>query len=180
MTSPLTAHCACATGYVEQFDTLLSELTVREMLLYTAELKCSLKESLAKKKRRVDQLLETLALERCAATMIGDSLARGISGGQARPLSPHARPCLLPAHGQPSMLLAAATITMLGCCSTMAVLVAACACCTWGWSTKLACTCSVTTPDREHPIAECGRLKSDNTGHLHLHVHADEAVQTLP
>lgn len=27
-------------GYVEQFDTLLPELTVTEMLLYTAELKC--------------------------------------------------------------------------------------------------------------------------------------------
>lgn len=30
----------CLTGYVEQFDTLLPELTVAEMLLYTAELKC--------------------------------------------------------------------------------------------------------------------------------------------
>ena len=27
-------------GYVEQFDTMLPELSVREMLLYTAELKC--------------------------------------------------------------------------------------------------------------------------------------------
>ena len=26
-------------GYVEQFDTLLAELNVREMLMYTAELK---------------------------------------------------------------------------------------------------------------------------------------------
>jgi hypothetical protein len=72
----------CASGYVEQFDTLLAELTVREMLLYTAELKCPLSEPLAKKRQRVDTLLETLALERCANTMIGDSLARGISGGQ--------------------------------------------------------------------------------------------------
>ena len=80
----LRGCCWCA-GYVEQFDTLLAELTVREMLLYTAELKCSLAESLAKKKRRVDSLLETLALERCANTMIGDSLARGVSGGQVRP-----------------------------------------------------------------------------------------------
>ncbi len=78
---------------MEQFDTLLAELTVREMLLYTAELKCSLAEPLAKKKRRVDSLLETLALERCANTLIGDSLARGISGGQVsahpKPLPPH-------------------------------------------------------------------------------------------
>ena len=79
---------------MEQFDTLLAELTVREMLLYTAELKCSLAEPLAKKKRRVDSLLETLALERCANTLIGDSLARGISGGQvsAHPENPSPAP----------------------------------------------------------------------------------------
>ena len=115
MSSPLTAHRVRTAGYVEQFDTLLAELTVREMLLYTAELKCSLKESLAKKKRRVDQLLETLALERCAATMIGDSLARGISGGQARIPNPHSCPHVLPACAKPCMLLAVATTVMLGC-----------------------------------------------------------------
>lgn len=71
-----------AAGYVEQFDTLLPELTVREMLLYTAELKCPLSEPLPQKRARVEQLLETLALQSCAGTLIGDSLARGISGGQ--------------------------------------------------------------------------------------------------
>ena len=35
----------CA-GYVEQFDTLLPELTVTEMLMYTAELKRKRKEPL--------------------------------------------------------------------------------------------------------------------------------------
>ena len=69
-------------GYVEQFDTLLPELTVREMLLYTAELKCEMSEPLSKKRARVDQLLEVLALQGCAGTLIGDTLARGISGGQ--------------------------------------------------------------------------------------------------
>lgn len=36
----LTDIIHCAAGYVEQFDTMLPELSVREMLLYTAELKC--------------------------------------------------------------------------------------------------------------------------------------------
>ena len=36
----LTLLSPLAEGYVEQFDTLLPELTVAEMLLYTAELKC--------------------------------------------------------------------------------------------------------------------------------------------
>jgi ABC-type multidrug transport system ATPase subunit len=75
---------------VEQFDTLLPELTVREMLLYTAELKCPREEPLAAKAERVSQLLEVLALGACAGTHIGDSMARGISGGQVR-----ARACCL-------------------------------------------------------------------------------------
>ena len=69
---------------MEQFDTLLPELTVREMLLYTAELKCPREEPLAAKAERVSQLLELLALDGCAGTHIGDAMARGISGGQAR------------------------------------------------------------------------------------------------
>ncbi|CAK0786885.1 hypothetical protein CVIRNUC_010099 [Coccomyxa viridis] len=72
------------TGYVEQFDTLVPELTVREMLLYTAELKCPRSEPLSQKRRRVHQLLSTLALQGCAHTVIGNVLTRGISGGQAK------------------------------------------------------------------------------------------------
>ena len=67
---------------MEQFDTLLPELTVREMLLYTAELKCPRAEPLPDKRARVERLLGLLALGGCAGTLIGDSLARGISGGQ--------------------------------------------------------------------------------------------------
>ena len=67
---------------MEQFDTLVPELTVREMLLYTAELKCPRSEPLSQKRRRVDQLLSTLALQDCAHTIIGNVLTRGISGGQ--------------------------------------------------------------------------------------------------
>lgn len=37
------------TGYVEQFDTLLDMLTVREMLMYTAELKRDKKEPASEK-----------------------------------------------------------------------------------------------------------------------------------
>ena len=41
-----------------------------------------MQEPLAHKRRRVDELLEMLALMGCANSYIGDSLARGISGGQ--------------------------------------------------------------------------------------------------
>jgi len=72
------------TAYVEQFDTLLGVLTVRQMLLYQAELKCSRRESFAKKKDRVERVLEELGLMNCAEVAIGDPLHPGISGGQAK------------------------------------------------------------------------------------------------
>lgn len=77
---------------MEQFDTLLPELTVREMLLYTAELKCARAEPLAAKRACVETLLGTLALGGCAGTLIGDALARGISGGQVSARSRAAPP----------------------------------------------------------------------------------------
>ncbi|KAK9808412.1 hypothetical protein WJX73_002001 [Symbiochloris irregularis] len=81
---PKQAFLKRYTGYVEQFDTLIAELTVREMLLYTAELKRDSQEPLAEKAARVDELLECLALVGCKDTYIGDALARGVSGGQAK------------------------------------------------------------------------------------------------
>jgi len=72
------------TGYVEQFDSLLETLTVREMLLYTAELKSSHREPLQAKIDRVDSVMSKLQLERCSGVLIGNQLARGISGGQAK------------------------------------------------------------------------------------------------
>ena len=51
--------------YVEQFDTLLGTLTVEEMLMYTAELKCPMSEPIAEKRMRVQKLLTDLGLEVC-------------------------------------------------------------------------------------------------------------------
>ncbi|KAL9139201.1 ABC transporter [Amphidinium carterae] len=72
------------TAYVEQFDNLLAVLTVKEMLLYQAELKCSTTEPYSSKVERVDLLLKELGLEKCKDVMIGDALHPGISGGQAK------------------------------------------------------------------------------------------------
>lgn len=43
-----------------------------------------MQESYKSKRDRVEQLLTTLALQGCRNTCIGDTLARGISGGQAK------------------------------------------------------------------------------------------------
>mmetsp|Transcript_8433 Transcript_8433/g.22927 ORF Transcript_8433/g.22927 Transcript_8433/m.22927 type:complete len:622 (-) Transcript_8433:97-1962(-) len=71
-------------GYVEQFDTLVGELTVQQMLMYTAELKLSRSLSREDKQQRVDEIIELLRLQKCRNTVIGNQLVRGISGGQAK------------------------------------------------------------------------------------------------
>ena len=65
-------------------DTLLDNLTVREMLLYTAELKNPSSVPLQAKAARVDAVLSQLALWDCRDVRIGSALARGISGELAR------------------------------------------------------------------------------------------------
>ena len=72
------------TGYVEQFDTLVGELTVRQMLFYTAELKLPSSTSHAAREQRVNEVIATLNLGSCADTVVGNVLSRGISGGQAK------------------------------------------------------------------------------------------------
>jgi len=81
---PSRAFLRRYTGYVEQFDTLLPVLTVGEMLLYTAELKRPMSETLESKKAAVEELLHDLALTQCRDVKIGDPLTKGISGGQAK------------------------------------------------------------------------------------------------
>ena len=59
-------------------------LTVEEMLMYTAELKRPLREGKSSKKAAVDGLIDDLGLEACKNVRIGNSMNRGISGGQVR------------------------------------------------------------------------------------------------
>jgi ABC-type multidrug transport system ATPase subunit len=71
-------------GYVEQFDTLVGELTVESMLMYTAALRLPVSVSRDKRQARVDEVIAKLRLEKCRGTVIGNQLKRGISGGQAK------------------------------------------------------------------------------------------------
>lgn len=81
---PTRAFLRRYTGYVEQFDTLLPDLTVEEMLTYTAELTRPRSEGHAAKRTAVEDLLGKLALEECRGVKIGNPLEKGISGGQAK------------------------------------------------------------------------------------------------
>ena len=73
-----------SVGYVEQFDTLVGELSVRDMLLYTAELRLPTTLGAADKLARVEETIAKLDLGSCESTVIGNALQRGISGGQAK------------------------------------------------------------------------------------------------
>jgi ABC-type multidrug transport system ATPase subunit len=74
------------TGYVEQFDTLVGELTVENMLRYTSELLCC---DLTKEQRisRVNDIISRLDLEKVRYSVIGTALKRGISGGEVKRLN---------------------------------------------------------------------------------------------
>ena len=61
-------------------DTLLDNLTVYEMLAYTAELKNPMKEPFEKKRAKVEMVIQQLGLNGCRGVRIGNPLARGISG----------------------------------------------------------------------------------------------------
>ncbi|KAI8473366.1 MAG: ATP-binding cassette superfamily [Monoraphidium minutum] len=81
---PTPAFLQRSTGYVEQFDTLIPTLTVREMLAYTAALKAGRASPPAARAAAVEALLRELDLAACADVAIGDRLRKGVSGGQAK------------------------------------------------------------------------------------------------
>ncbi len=61
-------------------DTLISNLTVFEMLLYTAELKLPRWMSYRDKVCKVATIIQQLALTTCQHVRIGSAVQRGISG----------------------------------------------------------------------------------------------------
>ncbi|CAM9855798.1 unnamed protein product, partial [Choristocarpus tenellus] len=72
-------------AYITQEDCHVAELTVRETLEFAAALKMGSRAR--DRQARVEELLADLGLEACADVRVGNSLERGISGGQAKRLS---------------------------------------------------------------------------------------------
>ena len=50
--------------------------------MYTAELKRPMQECRFSKRKAMNALIEDLGLDGCCNTLIGNSMSRGISGGQ--------------------------------------------------------------------------------------------------
>ena len=75
-------------SYVPQDDqSLFSGLTVRETLLYAAELRLDSSTSANERATRIEDTITRFGLEACANTVVGSGLANGISGGERRRLS---------------------------------------------------------------------------------------------
>lgn len=72
------------SAYVMQQDILIPTLTVRETLLYAAELRLPPPTSSAERKRVVEDVILELGLKECADTRIGNNTHRACSGGEKR------------------------------------------------------------------------------------------------
>ncbi|KAJ0695275.1 putative ABC transporter, AAA+ ATPase domain, ABC-2 type transporter [Helianthus annuus] len=75
------------SAYVMQDDLLFPMLTVEETLMFAAEFRLPRSLSKAKKKLRVEALIDQLGLRNAAKTVIGDEGHRGVSGGERRRVS---------------------------------------------------------------------------------------------
>ena len=69
-------------AYVTQADILLPELTPRETLMFSLNMRTTL--SAEEKTARVEAMLKMLKLEKVADNRIGDVLHKGISGGERK------------------------------------------------------------------------------------------------
>ncbi|OMP08057.1 ABC transporter-like protein [Corchorus olitorius] len=75
------------SAYVMQDDLLFPMLTVEETLMFSAEFRLPRSLSKAKKKARVQALIDQLGLRDAINTVIGDEGHRGVSGGERRRVS---------------------------------------------------------------------------------------------
>ena len=71
-------------GYVVQEDIVSGTLTVRENLLFSANLRLSKNISSEAKRHIVSQVIGQLGLEKCADSKVGTEFVRGISGGERK------------------------------------------------------------------------------------------------
>jgi ABC-type multidrug transport system ATPase subunit len=74
-------------GYVFQDDNLMSTMTVRECIMFSANLRLPDAMGKAEKESRVDQVMKDLGIYHLKDRKIGDHMHRGISGGEKRRVS---------------------------------------------------------------------------------------------
>ncbi|XP_032380953.1 broad substrate specificity ATP-binding cassette transporter ABCG2b [Etheostoma spectabile] len=81
----ITSELRLSSAYVVQDDILMGTLSVRENLLFSANLRLNPRHhSSSDKKSKVDAILQDLGLTDCADTKIGTEFLRGVSGGERK------------------------------------------------------------------------------------------------
>ncbi|CAL9054094.1 unnamed protein product [Musa banksii] len=75
------------SAYVTQDDVLMTTLTVREAVYYSAQLQLPDSMSRAEKRARAEETIREMGLESAMDTRIGGWASKGISGGQKRRVS---------------------------------------------------------------------------------------------
>ncbi|XP_029292193.1 broad substrate specificity ATP-binding cassette transporter ABCG2b [Cottoperca gobio] len=81
----VTTDLRLSSAYVVQDDILMGTLSVRENLLFSANLRLNPRHhSSTDKKSRVDTIIQDLGLTDCADTKIGTEFLRGVSGGERK------------------------------------------------------------------------------------------------
>lgn len=85
--SPTRRQFKRMTGFVDQDDSLMGTLTVRETLTYAALMRLPRKMPLKTKQRRVEDVIQELGISKIADSQIGIPGQRGISGGEKRRVS---------------------------------------------------------------------------------------------
>lgn len=76
-----------SVAHVRRHEQLLPNLTVRETLTFTAQLRLPSTFSKAQRDERVNAVIAELRLRQCANTRVGNAYVRGVSGGERRRVS---------------------------------------------------------------------------------------------
>jgi ATP-binding cassette subfamily G (WHITE) protein 2 len=71
-------------GYVVQDDIYSGTLTVRENIMFSANLRLPQTVTLEERIERVCRIIEQLGLSNCANTRMGTESERGVSGGERK------------------------------------------------------------------------------------------------
>ncbi|KAK1802730.1 hypothetical protein P4O66_021264, partial [Electrophorus voltai] len=81
----VTSELRLLSAYVIQDDILMGTLTVRENLMFSANLRLPRQcYSMEGKKKKVVSIIQELSLQDCADTKIGTEFLRGVSGGERK------------------------------------------------------------------------------------------------
>ena len=73
-----------SVGLVPQDDTMISCMTVHDILKHSANVRMPTKYSEQQRETRVDQVMSLLGLSHVKHTVVGDAQQRGISGGEKK------------------------------------------------------------------------------------------------